>query len=309
MPNTQKKSASLYSAFKEIINPQKLKPATQTITNGDINNIILQINEMMRKIYNKAFAKVLELNELKVNKTLTTKSLSIDGAIEVESVTAEKTVNAENVNASNKATANMGEFSGSVSVGPKTRGNDGKNGVSMGSVGYLLMQRNDGAGPYIGFYKDSGTSPCGYLQITGSNGYMEFKYAPRYTFDKAVYAPSFYENNEALSAKYAPAANFNGFKVYTLADLGITGNTTFNAVCSALSSLKSNNPWMFICAQGVLTSGITDMPEGYGLLTVTQIAGRFSVEYKAPNKLYFSLRNETQMKEIKPSLLKSISPD
>lgn len=58
MPNTQKKTASLYSAFKEVINPQKLKPATQTITNGDMNNIILQINEMMRKIYNKAFGKL-----------------------------------------------------------------------------------------------------------------------------------------------------------------------------------------------------------------------------------------------------------
>lgn len=198
---------------------------------------------------------------------------------------------------------------GTLSTGEKATGNDGKPGVSMGSVGYLLMQRNDGSGPYIAFYKDGGTSPCGYLQITGSNGYMEFKYAPRYTFDKAVYAPAFYENNEALSAKYAPAANFNGFKVYAMTDLGITGNTTLNAVCTALSGLKSSNPWMFVYAQGVLTSGITDLPEGYGLFMVTQIAGRFVVEYKAPNKMYFSLRNETQMKEIKVSYLKSVSPD
>lgn len=304
MPNTQKKSASLYSAFKEIINPQKLKPATQTITNGDINNIILQINEMMRKIYNKAFASAKDvLKHLGI--TLTATEIN-DLPNNISNLAS--TVNNKVSKSGDTITGSL-KVSSSVSVGEKASGNDGKPGVSMGSVGYLLMQRNDGSGPYIGFYKGGGTSPCGYLQITGSNGYMEFKYAPRYTFDKAVYAPSFYENNEALSSKYALASSFNGFKIYTMADLGITGNTTFNAVCSALSSLKSNNPWMFICAQGVLTSGITDMPEGYGLLTVTQIAGRFDVEYKAPNKIYFSLRNETQMKEIKPSLLKSISPD
>jgi hypothetical protein len=211
------------------------------------------------------------------------------------------------VNASNKATANMGEFSSSLSVGPKTRGNDGKNGVSMGSVGYLLMQRNDGSGPYIGFYKDSGTSPCGYLQITGSNGYMEFKYAPRYTFDKAVYAPSFYENNEALSSKYALASNFNGFKIYTMADLGITGNTTLNAVCKALSAKQSVNPWMFLHGQGTLSSGITDLPEGYGLLTVTQIGFRFVVEYKA-SKIYFRVENTSGMAGMTPDKFARVNP-
>jgi hypothetical protein len=223
MPDTQKKSASLYSAFKEIINPQKLKPATQTITNGDMNSIILQINEMMRKLYNKAFSNVLELKNLKVSDTMAVKKTVTAENVIADKLLQAKTINSETVMAS------------------------------------------------------------------------EAK------------ATTIYENGVSLKNKYVSADDLKAFKIYTMADLGITGNTTLNAVCKALSAKQSVNPWMFLYGQGTLSGGITDLPEGYGLLTVTQIGFRFVVEYKA-SKIYFRVENTSGMAGMTPDKFARVNP-
>ena len=158
--------------------------------------------------------------------------------------------------------------------------------------------------PAAMIFRDSGNNATG---VAAKSLIVGNDWSPRVGEGDAYVAGKIYEGGTSLDSKYLLAANFCGFRIYTIADLGITGNTTLNAVCNALSAKQSNNPWMFLYGQGTLSSGITDLPEGYGLLTVTQIGFRFVVEYKA-SKAYFRVENTAGMTGITPDKLRVINP-
>lgn len=93
-------------------------------------------------------------------------------------------------------------------------------------------------------------------------------------------------------------SDLSGYKIYAgLNALGISGNTTFNAVMNKLKSLNVND-FVFFANQSALTSGITDLPVGYCLLTVIGQAGRISVHVDNADRCYVLTCNTLDMTDI-----------
>ena len=86
-------------------------------------------------------------------------------------------------------------------------------------------------------------------------------------------------------------SNLGDFKVYkTLGDIGISSSTTtLQNVFKAFDN--SGDQIIFIYNQGALTSGITDMPVGYGQLQLIKAQGRISVWYTTGNTSYYFADN------------------
>lgn len=86
-------------------------------------------------------------------------------------------------------------------------------------------------------------------------------------------------------------SNLGGFKVYkTLGDIGISSSsTTLQNVFKAFDNI--GDQIIFIYNQGALTSGITDMPVGYGQLQLIKAQGRISVWYTTGNTSYYFADN------------------
>lgn len=95
-------------------------------------------------------------------------------------------------------------------------------------------------------------------------------------------------------------SNLNGYKIYNgLADIGITSNTTtLNAVMVALKNKGPINSFIFFFNQGSLTTGITDLPIGYGLLTVIGAGGRVQVRIHSNDRAYACVTSTTDMTTI-----------
>lgn len=87
-----------------------------------------------------------------------------------------------------------------------------------------------------------------------------------------------------------------GYKIYNgLADIGITSSTTtLNAVMVALKN-KSQNSFLFFQNQSTLTAGITDLPIGYGLLTIIGTGGRIQVTLTNADRTFCHVTNTTDM--------------
>ena len=86
-------------------------------------------------------------------------------------------------------------------------------------------------------------------------------------------------------------SNLGGFKVYkTLGDIGISSETTtLQAVFKAFDNL--GDQIILIYNQSELTTGITDMPIGYGQLQLIKSHGRISVWYTTGNSSYYLADN------------------
>ena len=84
----------------------------------------------------------------------------------------------------------------------------------------------------------------------------------------------------------------NNFKIYrTLADIGISSaTTTLQDVFTAFYNIGGNS--IFIYSQGTLSSGITDLPIGYGQLKMIISQGRVSAWYTTGNYSYYLCDNQ-----------------
>lgn len=91
----------------------------------------------------------------------------------------------------------------------------------------------------------------------------------------------------------------NGYKIYiSLANIGITDSTTtFNAVMVALKNLGQTN-FIFTLNQSALTSTITDLPVGYGLLVVIGCNGRIRIRYYNNDRVFACVSNNVDMSNL-----------
>lgn len=87
----------------------------------------------------------------------------------------------------------------------------------------------------------------------------------------------------------------------SLEDFGISGNTTINNLGLAMYSQTDDfEAWI---SQGALTSGITDLPQGYCYvhLVGSRNTNRYMVELNCIDKTFKFVGNGTQIRAIQPS--------
>ena len=117
-----------------------------------------------------------------------------------------------------------------------------------------------------------------------------------------------YFDSEALQNLWNSIAdNFaskDSFKIktyYALSDLNIVGNATVNDLCKAMYNKQETfEAWI---SQGALTSGITDLPQGYCFihLVANYSAGRYMIELNGVNKKHIFVGNASQIQSVQPS--------
>ena len=92
-------------------------------------------------------------------------------------------------------------------------------------------------------------------------------------------------------------SNLSNLKIYSeLQSIGITSSTTtLNEVINKFLDNLSGSECLFLCNQGALDNGITDLPNGYGLLTIWDWHGRVTVYFQT-NKVYFMTDNTTTIR-------------
>ena len=126
--------------------------------------------------------------------------------------------------------------------------------------------------------------------------------AALYTVNQKIGNVANLPNNAAdvVTAIAQQNSNLNGYKIYnSLADIGITSNTTtLNAVMVALKNKGPINSFIFFFSQGSLTTGITDLPISYGLLTVIGAGGRVRVRIYSNDRVFACIANTNDMVTI-----------
>lgn len=85
-----------------------------------------------------------------------------------------------------------------------------------------------------------------------------------------------------------------------LVDLGISGNTTVNALALAIASQPES--FETYLSQGTLANGITDLPIGYCMVHIVYIRGnRVVIEVLGGDRVYRAVSNMDGLRNLQPS--------
>ena len=77
-----------------------------------------------------------------------------------------------------------------------------------------------------------------------------------------------------------------------LSSIGLTSPTTLNDVINNfIDRINGSGSFLFLCNQGTLSEKITDLPAGYGLLTIWAITGRVALFYQINDKIWLLVGN------------------
>ena len=91
-------------------------------------------------------------------------------------------------------------------------------------------------------------------------------------------------------------------------EIGITSSsTTLNNVLKGCFATFSGTNDIFLYNQGTLTTGITDLPIGYGLLEVIKFRGRWKILYYNAEYMWISTDNDTGIVNKKATDLTKIA--
>ena len=99
-------------------------------------------------------------------------------------------------------------------------------------------------------------------------------------------------------------SNLSNLKIYSsLTSIGISSNTaTLNTAINSFFDCDGQYA-IFIHNQSSLENGITDLPAGYGLLTIYKWGGRVQVCYQVNTRIWFATGNTTDGRNITPDNL------